>query len=113
MNKYYFTSQDLIDSIKRRASIPDSQSMITDDEILDFANEEMELNLVPLILSKHEGYFLTREDVPTVSGQTSYQIPYRAIGGKLREAAFSTDQVSFSEMHQIAIIKALTGVCLA
>jgi len=103
VNKNFFNSQDLIDSVKRRASIPDSQSMITDNEILEFANEEMSLNVVPLIVRQHEDYFLSREDLPTSPTLKEYAIPYRAIGSKLREVAFSTDGESLTEMTRISI----------
>lgn len=103
MSKYYFTTTDLINSVKRRISSPDSQSMISDEEILEFANEEMELNLVPLIISKHEDYFLYREDISIVPTQKEYAIPYRAIGSKLRELAYSSDRNQFTEMSRISI----------
>ena len=77
-NKYWFSSDDLIESVKRRISAPDSQSFITDDEILDFANEEMEITLIGMITKRHEDYFLTREDIALVSGQKKYDIPYQS-----------------------------------
>lgn len=85
---YFMSAETLIASIKRRANIPDSQAMITDEEILDYANEEMLLNLVPLVVSKHEDYYLTSEEVTIQSGIYSYPIPYRALGTKLRELAY-------------------------
>jgi len=103
---YYFSSQDLIDSVKRRANIPDSQDMVTDVEILDYANEELALNLVPLIISKHENYFLTMELVPTITDVKEYQIPYRSIGNRIREAAFTDNETpspSYIELHQIPV----------
>jgi hypothetical protein len=108
-NKYYYSSQDLIDAVKRKASIPDSQSMITDDEILDFANEEMELNLLQLITRKHEDYLLVREDIPLVTNQNSYQIPYRAIGSKVREIAYTKDGLTYAEMQRISIDDVTSG----
>lgn len=99
---YYFTSEELISSIKRRGNIPDSQSMITDEEILDFANEEMLLNLVPLIISKHEDYYTINETFPTITNQTSYPIPYRALGNKLREVAY-IDNDRFVPLHRVSI----------
>ena len=109
MSKYFFTSQDLINSVKRRASIPDSQSMITDAEILEFANEEMELNVIPLIVAKHEDYFLTREDVAVVSNQQSYAIPYRAIGSQLRNLCVSDENSNeLGSMSRIPLEEAMT-----
>jgi len=102
-NRHILDSDSLIASVKRRASIPDAQSMITDNEILEFANEEMALNLVPLIYSKHQDYFLVRETVPLVSGQTRYDIPYRAIGNKLREVAYQGNGTALQEMFRMSI----------
>jgi len=101
-NTYHMTSESLISSVKRRASIPDAQSLITDNEILEFANEEMALNLIPLIYSKHQDYYLVREVVQLVSGQTRYEIPYRAIGNKLREVAYQDSSGNLSEMFRIS-----------
>ena len=101
---YYMTSEQLIASIKRRANIPDSQAMITDEEILDFANEEMMLNLVPLVVSKHEDYYLTSEDVAVQNNVFSYAIPYRALGTKLRELAFYDEEPKrFSPLYRKSI----------
>lgn len=88
MAKYYFSSEDLINSVKRRASLPDSQDCMSPEDILDIANEEMQINLIPMILSKHEDYYLVRQEIPLVANQLSYPMPYRAIGSKLREVAY-------------------------
>ena len=98
----YFNSQALIDSIKRRANVPDSQAMITDAGILDFANEEMLLNLVPLVVSKHEDYFLTEEQVQVIHGVKNYQIPYRALGTKIEKAAFVRDG-KYYNLHRVPL----------
>jgi len=95
-------SDKLIASVKRRASIPDAQSLITDNEILEFANEEMALNLIPLIYSKHEDYYLVRETVKLIAGQVRYDIPYRAIGNKIREVAYKDSSNNLSEMFRIS-----------
>lgn len=102
-NRHILDSDSLIASVKRRASIPDAQSMITNNEILEFANEEMALNLVPLIYSKHQDYYLVRETIPLVSGQIRYEIPYRAIGNKLREVAYQGTGSELREMHRMTI----------
>lgn len=99
---YYFTSEELIKSVKRRANIPDSQAMITDEEILDFANEEMLLNLVPLVISKHEDYYTINQTIPTISNQYAYPIPYRALGNKIRELAY-LDNDRFVPLHRVSI----------
>lgn len=100
---FFFTSEDLISSIKRKGNIPDSQDMISDDEILDYANEELAIGLMPLIVSKHEDYYLTREDFATELGVKKYAIPYRALGNKVREVAFVDASGKLSEAHRVSI----------
>lgn len=103
MGDYFFTSEELIKSIQRRASIPSNQSLMSDEDILDFADEEMRMNVLPLLLSTNEDFYLYREEVPLVSGQVNYPIPYRAIGSKLREVGFSEDANSYRPLNRISI----------
>jgi len=109
-NKTYMTSSDLLSSVKRRGNIPDTQDMITDDEILEFANEEMLLNLIPLIYSKHEGYYLRSAEIPLESGVTRYPIPYRGIGAKVREIHYKSVAGEVSEMFGISVDDLGSGV---
>lgn len=79
----YYTADDLIDSVKRRISIPTSQNTFTDEDILSFADEELMLAVVPAVLSLHEDYLLFKEDVVLVAEQSDYVIPHRSVGNKL------------------------------
>lgn len=104
-NRFYYTTDDLIASIKKRASIPDSQNMISDDEILEYANDEFAMNLMPLIVSKHEDYYLTKEIIPIEAGKTAYEIPYRAIGNKIQDVYYMpsrSDELNLYEMHRVS-----------
>ena len=78
-----FTTADLIASIKRRAMVPTNQSTFEEDDILALADEELRLGLVPLIMSTREEFYVTYKDYS--SGSTSYDLPPRAIGMKLRD----------------------------
>ena len=102
-NKYYMLSADLVASVKRRASVPEAQSMVTDNEILEYANEEMLLNFIPLVLSQHEDYYLIREEVAITAGDVRYQIPYRAIGSKLREVAYKDTNGNLLAMYRRSV----------
>ncbi len=82
----------MITSIKRRASIPESQVTFEDTDFLEFATEEQNIGLVPSILSMHEEYFVYEQTVPLVTGTLRYPIPYRAIGNKLRDLTYIDDQ---------------------
>jgi hypothetical protein len=83
-NAKQYTVNDLITSVTRRGTIPVSETTISNDDIIRFANEEMDENLVALILSVREEIYLTYEDITLVQGQSEYPIPYRAIGSKIR-----------------------------
>lgn len=102
-NKLYFTTEDLISSVKRRANIPDSQDMITDNEILEFANEEMLLNFIPLVYSRHEDYYLVRQEIPLEEQKVRYPIPYRSIASKVREVAYMDTNGDLTEMSRISV----------
>lgn len=97
------TSDTLIDSIVRRAGLPKSQNLFTADDFLAFANEEIDMGLVPSVLSSREDYFMVSDDIDLVSNQIRYDIPARAIGNKLRDVSFIDNSGSVSEMTRIPI----------
>lgn len=84
----YYTSELLIKSVKERINIPTNQNTFTDESILQFADEELGLAVVPVIMSLHEDYLLFSEDQVMVEGQSEYVIPYRAVGNKLYDLQF-------------------------
>jgi len=97
------TSNQLIKSIKRRASIPENQATFTSEDFLELATEELLLGVVPKIMSVHEDYFLFEERTPLVSGQNEYEIPSRALGNKLRDVQWAHDDDNISELTRIGI----------
>lgn len=99
----HLTAEKLIESVKRRASIPENQVTFTTDDFLEFANEEMQIGLVPSILSLHEDHFMFTEEIPLVDSTARYTIPYRAIGSKLRELSFRDTNGQIYEMTRIGI----------
>lgn len=101
--KQYFTSNELIASIKRRAMIPANQVTFTDDDFLKFANEEISLGLLPSILRLREDYFLFTEEIPVEADKSVYDLPHRAIGNKLREIAYRDSNGNIYEMTRIGI----------
>lgn len=97
------TSNALIESVKRRASVPENQSTFDVTDFLEFANEELRLGVVPKMMSLHEDFLLFEQNVPLQSNTNSYQIPSRAIGNKLRDLQFLTGTDNYSEMTRIGI----------
>lgn len=84
----YYTSELLIDSVKRRINIPTNQNTYSDEDILAFADEELGLVVVPAIMTLHEDYLLFSEDRPVEENQSEYIIPYRSVGNKLYDLQF-------------------------
>ncbi len=103
MSKFYYTSDDLLASIKRRVLVPENQSTFSEQDFLDIATEEMNVGLVPLVMQMNEDYYLYNIDIPLVSGKTKYDIPYRAIGNKLRDVTMVDSNGSVREMTRIGV----------
>jgi hypothetical protein len=84
----YYTSEELINSVKRIVSIPINQNTFTNADILSYADEELSLVVVPAIISLHEDYLLFSEDVDLETDVSEYTIPYRAVGNKLYDLQY-------------------------
>lgn len=83
------TTDSLINTIKRRAMLPTDQVTFTKQDFIDIANEEMNVGLVPFLLSTHEEYLVYTVDIALEDIQNSrVRIPSRAIGNKLRGASY-------------------------
>ena len=96
-------SNDLIESITRRASIPKNQNTFTNEDFLDFATEELMLSLVPQIMQLHEDFLMFEEEVPLVANKDAYAIPSRAISNKLRDVQVKYDKNNYQELTRIGI----------
>ncbi len=83
-----YTTDKLIASIKRRGSLPTDQRLMSDQDFVNLATDELETLLVPLLMSVREEYFLAYKDI-SVTGSLPYtvEIPDDAIGMKLKEVA--------------------------
>lgn len=79
-----YTTDALISSIKRRITLPDAQNLFSSDDLIAFASDELASTLVPLIHSVQQEYWVYRQDIPLVIGQTNYTIPVRGVANGLR-----------------------------
>lgn len=100
--KPYYTTDDLINSIKRRISFPLSQNSLQYSDLIAFLNEEMQLSAVPAVKQEHEEYFVYKVTVPLINGVSRYEIPNRAIGMALRDVKYSDSTGNFYDMTRIA-----------
>jgi hypothetical protein len=102
-NKSYYDSTTFINAVKRQAAIPTYQGTFTDDDILQLANEEIDISVVPSITEVHEDYFLASLEIDLIPGVVSYDIPYRASGNKLRDVAFKDANSNIYEMKRVPV----------
>jgi len=86
-----FTTTDLIASVKSRAMIPTSQSTYQNVDFLRFATEELQVGLLPMLLSIREEFFVHKSDTSVVADQQLYPIPERAVGRILRDIMYTSD----------------------
>lgn len=98
----YLTSNTLIESAKRKALIPTNQSTFKEADFLAFASEELKMGLLPTILQLHEEFYVYAEKISLVSKKSRYGIPYRAIGGKLRDVFYQDTAGNLVEMSRIS-----------
>lgn len=79
-----FTTSEFLASVRRLAHVPSADTTFTDNDLLAFANEEMQIGVVPQILSVREGFYMAPPlDMAIVQGQDTYSFPSRTIGGRI------------------------------
>lgn len=96
-----YTVTALLASVKRRGMLPATAEALSDDDFLEFANDELQTYIVPLLLSTREEYLVTYADTTTVANQANYDLPTRAIGGKLRSVLLSDGSGAFYDVPRI------------
>ena len=98
----FMKTSDLIESIKRRGMFPQNDKTFQTADFLAFLNDELQIGLVPSIMTVHQEYFVTSEKTPFVPNRSNYSIPYRAIGGKLRDLFYLDTQGTLFEMTRVS-----------
>lgn len=81
----FYTTDQLLDSIKVRTLAPSSQQTFTDANLISLANEEMQISLVPDLISLREDLFLDVKTITLVASVPLYPIPERAAGNALKK----------------------------
>lgn len=79
-----YTVDKLISSIKRRITLPDAQNLYSNDDLIEFMNDEMASTIIPLIHSVQQEYWVNIHDVTLTQNQVDYKIPIRGAANGLR-----------------------------
>jgi hypothetical protein len=85
-----YTTDDLLEQIKRKAFVPNSQSTFTDAELLSVATDEIHNTILPAVMSTREEFYVYSQDTEITQVTRQVDIPYRSVGLSLREASFVT-----------------------
>lgn len=82
-----YSTEQLIENIKRRCSVPTSQLLYSNADFVALANDELQGEVVPLVMSTREEYFVEEFDVSSPSDGI-IEIPSNAVGAKLRSVCY-------------------------
>lgn len=82
-----YDTEELIENIKRRCSVPTSQLTYRNEDFVALANDELQGEVVPLIMSTREEYFVEPYDVSSPADGV-IEIPSTAVGAKLRSVCY-------------------------
>ena len=97
------TTNGLIESIKRKGSIPSSQETFKTQDFIDLINEEMSTYILPTVLKLHQEFYATTDETEVVtSSRKRYKLPYRAVGNKLRDLHYRTVGGQLKQLVQIS-----------
>lgn len=77
-------TNDLISALKICGSFPTSNDLFSSSDFLTLLNMQLQSEITPMMLRLNEEFFLQTKDY-TISQGSSYRIPRRAIGAKLRD----------------------------
>jgi hypothetical protein len=82
-----YNTEELIKAIKRACSVPTSQLTYTNEDFAEIANDCLQTEVVPLIMSTREDYLVEYEDVSSPADGV-IPFPASAVGAKLRNVCF-------------------------
>ncbi len=80
-----YDSEFLIAQVKRRASMPTSQSLFTNAKLVLMLDDELKTRIVPFVMSMRDEWYVTSLDYVSDGIRTVYPIPSDAVGSKLRD----------------------------
>lgn len=79
-----YLADELISAVREAGMLPPADESAPSSRIRAIMNREQRVYLMRLLLSVREEYRVAVVDVPLVAGQSSYRIPSRAVGAKLK-----------------------------
>lgn len=78
----------LLPTLRLLPLMPSVQALFSSDDLVNILNFEMDSKIIPMIDNQAEEYGIYIVDLPYNTSTTTYDIPSRALGGKLRSVSF-------------------------
>ena len=78
----------LLPTLRLLPLMPSVQALFSDSDLVTIMNFEMDSKIMPLIDNQAEEYGIYVVDLPYSTSTVEYDIPSRALGGKLRSVTF-------------------------
>lgn len=100
---YNTTTDRFLRGVKRRISHPNNPSIMTDDGILEIADDMIISKVVPMIMSANQEYFVVRTTQSTVANQAEYDFPKRALAQSFRDLKLKFDDGSTRDLPLVAL----------
>jgi hypothetical protein len=86
MSTLTYTTEQLIQTVRLRARIPNVSVLgTTDDDIVRILNEQMKTTILPGVLKPLEDHFVRRYRQTITAGTMRYRVPHRAAGLRLKQ----------------------------
>jgi len=95
------TADALIAGLKNRGIVPSSQVLFDDSDFLTFADRVISGQMVPLMISVRQDYFVTKVNQTLTSGTSEYAIPARAIGRAIRDLKLVQSSQTVYDLYKI------------
>lgn len=95
-----FSTDALIEKVKVRGTIPTSQALFTEARFLDFADDQLQNVILPLIMSIKGDYFVTNFD-QVMTSSPNYAIPSDAVGLKIKNVLWLDSDGRPNQLVQI------------
>src|SRR6266850_5300275 len=83
-----FIVDSLLPTLRLLPLMPSVQALFTDADLVNVLNFEMDSKIMPMIDNQAEEYGIYLADLPYSNSTTQYNLPSRALGGKLRAVSF-------------------------
>lgn len=94
------TTADLIEDLKSRASIPDSQELFTPLRFVQILNSEMNTHIIPLIKTLNEEHFITYIETVLPSERDYIQFPSDSLGSSIVDLFIGDERTTLVPLRE-------------